>query len=261
MTADPLASPSDDFQALQRAFAANIRDPEHAPAPAGIEDRRMQVYRELFYNNVEGLLAGNFPVIRRITPNERWHALVRAFFVEHRSHTPLFSEIGREFLRFLELRAERDAGDPPFLYELAHYEWVELAVSIDESRIEDEPHDPDGDVIAGSPVLSPLAWPLAYRFPVQRIRQDFQPDTAPDQPTCLIVVRNRAHDVAFMEATPLTLRLLELVKENPADTGLECVKAIAASFDAASHDAVVAAGTDMLRRLRARDVLLGTRIA
>ena len=45
-----------DFQKKQYAFAAHIRDPENNPAPTGIEDRRMGVYRELFFNNLLNLL-------------------------------------------------------------------------------------------------------------------------------------------------------------------------------------------------------------
>jgi uncharacterized protein len=208
------------FQALQYAFAAHLRDPEKNPAPEGLEDRRVAIYRDLFYNNVEGLLAGNFPVIRQILGDTRWHALARAFLATHQSHTPLFTEIGREFVRFLQDRAERDAGDPPFLPELAHYEWVELAVTIDESRIEDAPHNPNGDVVTGIPVVSPLAWPLAYRWPVQRIRADYQPDTPPDMPTFLIVLRKRDHQVAFIEASHATLQLINCMQENPGLTGL-----------------------------------------
>ena len=59
------------FQKLQYAFAAHIRDPEHRAAPAGIEDRRMGIYRELFYNNIEDFLATAFPVIRALTADER----------------------------------------------------------------------------------------------------------------------------------------------------------------------------------------------
>jgi uncharacterized protein len=252
---------TEDFQQLQYAFAAHLRDPARNASPAGLDDRRVAVYRELFYNNVEGLLAGNFPVIRRITPADRWHALVRAFYAEHPSHTPLFTEIGREFHRYLVARAERGEPDPPFLPELAHYEWVELAVSLDETRIEDVPHDPGGDVLTRAPVVSPLAWPLVYAFDVQRIREDYQPVEAPPQPTVLVVVRNRADDVAFMAITPLTYRLLELLKEDPSRTGLDAVDAIATQFPEADRDAVREAGAGILRGLRARDVLLGTAIA
>ena len=255
-TAAPDPSGMPRFQALQYAFAAHLRDPERNAAPEGIEDRRLQVYRELFYNNVEGLLAANFPVIRAITPDARWHALVRAFYAGHACHTPLFTEIGREFLKYLEVRD--DASDPPFLAELAHYEWVELALQIEETDFAEVAHDPDGDVVAGVPVISPLAWPLVYRWPVHRIRADFQPDEPPPQPTCLIVARNRRDDVAFMEVSPLTIRLLEAVKANPGLMGLECVAVLAGAFDASQRDAAIAAGTDMLRKLRERDVLLGT---
>ncbi|HET9484615.1 MAG TPA: putative DNA-binding domain-containing protein [Xanthomonadales bacterium] len=245
-----------DFRTLQYAFAAHLRDPERNAPPAGLEDRRLQVYRELFYNNIEGLLEGNFPVIRRITPDARWHALVRAFFSGHASHTPLFTEIGREFLRFLD---ERDgADDPPFLAELAHYEWIELALAIDEASIDAIPHDPSGDVVARVPLLSPLARALVYAWPVHRIREDFQPAEAPPQPTCLVVVRNRHDDVAFMEVSPLTIHLLEALKDNPGRTGLQCVESLAAQVDASQRDALVAAGCGMLRQLRQRDVLLGT---
>ena len=66
-----------EFQALQRQFTAYLRNPEHAPAPGGMEERRLKIYRELFFNNIEGLLAGNFPVIRRILDDATWTALLR----------------------------------------------------------------------------------------------------------------------------------------------------------------------------------------
>jgi hypothetical protein len=62
-----------EFTRRQYAFAAHIRDPEHQPAPDDIEDRRMQIYRELFYNNVEGFLSGTFPVLRKIHSDGDWH--------------------------------------------------------------------------------------------------------------------------------------------------------------------------------------------
>ena len=252
------------FQALQYRFAAHLRDPEHAPAPEGLEDRRLRIYRELFYNNVEGLIASNFPVVRTLLDDDRWHALVRGFFAEHQSHTPLFTEIGREFIRYLEAReqqaAQNDQHDPPFLRELAHYEWVELALAIDEARIEDLPHDADGDLLAGIPLPSPLAWPLVYRYPVHRIRPDFQPDAAPEQPTCLIVVRHRDEQVAFIESDPATIQVLELMKANPAWTGLECLSAVAEMFPPEAREQVLGAGAAMLDALRARDVILGTRV-
>ena len=85
----------------QYALARHVRDPGANPPPPGIEDRRLAIYRELFLNGIDSLLAGNFPVIRRTLGDEAWRALVRRFYSRHRCRTPLFTEIGREFVQYL----------------------------------------------------------------------------------------------------------------------------------------------------------------
>ncbi|MEK6596470.1 MAG: DNA-binding domain-containing protein, partial [Pseudomonadota bacterium] len=72
------------FVHQQYAFAAHIRNPEKNPRPEDIEERRMKIYRELFYNNVEDFMANTYPVLRQITPDDRWHAMMRDYFANHR---------------------------------------------------------------------------------------------------------------------------------------------------------------------------------
>ena len=72
-------SPPEALQELQRRFARHLRDPENAPAPEGLEDRRMAVYRAPGLHNVSSLLAEAFPVLRSVTSEERWTALMRDF--------------------------------------------------------------------------------------------------------------------------------------------------------------------------------------
>lgn len=248
---------------LRRAqfeFAAHIRDPEHAPAPAGIEDRRMAIYRELFFNNVRDLLGRSFPVLKRLLGEEAWSAMVRDWLVRHRAQTPLFLELPQEFLHYL--LEERAPGDeePPFLAELAHYEWVELALSIDEREPDLPGVDADGDLLAGRPVLSPLAWSLLYVWPVHRISPEFRPTETPPEPTRLVVYRDRRDRVGFLEINLVTARLLEVLGEEslPQATGRDCLLQIAAELAHPEPDIVVAGGAAILAELRARDVLLGT---
>ena len=75
------------LEELQRRFAAHLRDPATNPAPEGIEDRRLQVYRELFFDNVSSSLAGTFPVLHAVLGPGRWAELVRDFYRDHRCHT------------------------------------------------------------------------------------------------------------------------------------------------------------------------------
>lgn len=251
--------PLAELHALQRDFAACIRQPEREDLPPGVAGRRMQVYRELFFNNVEGLLSSNFPVIRTLYGEDDWLALVGTFLRDHRAQTPLFPELGREFLRFVENRAAAGCADPPFLTELAHYEWAELALSLDEQEISDLPHDADGDVVEGMPVVSPLAWILGYRFPVHRIRPEFRPAEAPAEPTLLLLVRGRDDEVRFLEINALTAALFERLQANSEASGGAVLDALLAEVAPANAAALRPAGCAILRDLQQRAALLGTR--
>lgn len=249
--------PADDAFAAQRALTAHIRDP-HSPPPDGIEDRRLRVYRELFFNNVEGVLAGNFPVLQRTLGDAVWHALVRGFVREHPSRTPLFTELAREFLRYLEMRSERGQADPPWLGELAHYEWVELALQISEARTDDVSHNPDGNLLDTRPALSPLAWPLAYAWPVHRIGPGSVPDAPPAVPTLLLVQRAADGSARFSELSPLAYRLLARIEEFPALDGRAQLHALAREAGADDAETFIARGAAMLEQFRRDGVLLGT---
>ena len=247
------------FQLQQYRFTAHIRAPDSNPAPEDVEDRRMAVYRELFYNNVEGLLATGFPVIREILPDRHWHTLVRDFFARHRCKTPLFPELPGEFIRFLQEERQSSPEDPPFLAELAHYEWVELALSISDADQDPlPPHDVNGDLLTGVPLLSPLAWNLSYQYPVHRIGPDFQPRERTEALTHLVVYRDRDDDIGFLEINAVTQRLIAILKENAAQTGLDALKRIAQELSHPEPATVVEAGSRILGQLRGRNILLGT---
>jgi hypothetical protein len=252
------AEPPAELAKLQHQFAAHIRDPDRHSAPTDVEDRRMAIYRRLFFNNISSLLAGNFPVLRGLYDEERWRGLVREFYAEHRCRTPLFPEVAKEFLRYLQER-EGHADDPPFLLELAHYEWVELALSLDTRELDQVVADPDGDLMAGRPVLSPLAWALSYRFPVHLIQPDYQPMEPPPEATHLLVYRDRRDCVKFMLLNDVTRLLLQRLQESPGVTGTEQLLGVAQDIRHPEPQQVVAAGAKVLEDLRQRDVLLGTR--
>ncbi|MEM9386955.1 MAG: putative DNA-binding domain-containing protein [Pseudomonadota bacterium] len=251
------------FQQLQYGLTAHIRRPDKHPAPSDIEDRRIKVYRDLLFNNITGLIGSTFPVIRtlyRAKPDGEaaWRHLTRAYFSRHIARTALFPRVPEEFLRYLQESHEPTADDPPFLLELAHYEWVELALSIDPAEIDETAADPNGDLLDGHPVLSPVAWPLAYQYPVHRISPKFQPDAPSAQPTFLVVYRDRADKVGFMEINPVTAQLLEQLRAAPGErTGRALLIAIAQQLGHPEPQVVVQGGADILKTLRARDIILG----
>ena len=141
----------------QLEMARFLRNPDTAPAPEGIEPRRLKIYQDLIYNNIEGFISGGFPVLRTLYTDDAWNELVRKFIDGHSCHTPYFLEISQEFLNFLMNDYELRDCDPPFMAELAHYEWVELALDVSQEEIDSDALDVDADPLECVPVLSPVA--------------------------------------------------------------------------------------------------------
>lgn len=243
------------FQQLQRALTAHLRDPERSPPPEGAESRRIRVYRELIYNNVEGFLSRGFPVIRSLYEDDAWHALVRDFLRSHRARTPYFLEIGQEFAGWLQDGRAPQAGDPPFLAEMAHYEYVEVALSVAEASTDWQPLPADTDLLAVRPALSPLAWLLGYRYPVHRIGRAYRPQEPPDTPTHLLVHRTPDDRIAFLELNPATARLVHLIQADTGDTARALLGRIADELGHGNPDAVVRGGVAILEELRSRELL------
>ena len=242
-----------DFKSTQQAFAAYIRDPYNNPAPADVNEPRMAMYRELFFNNIEGFLSANFPVLRKILDDEYWLALTQDFYAKHACLSPYFLQIPAEFLDYLQ--NERDsAGDLPFMLELAHYEWVEMALSI--AQEDGLAGEQDLANLLKLPIaVSPLAWPLAYQYPVHKIAPGFLPLEPPAQPSFLIVYRNSDDDVHFIEITPLTYRLLEIIQQQERPVAQACLQQVAEESKHPDPAIIIAGGLQILQELAGKGII------
>ncbi|MBY6186712.1 putative DNA-binding domain-containing protein [Marinobacter hydrocarbonoclasticus] len=200
-----------DFTQLQQSFIDYIRAPQAGTPPPGTDARHMAVYRELFFNNVSGFVSNGFPVLKSLHSEARWQERLRDFFARHDCHSPLFVDIARAFLDYLETQ---DTPDFPFEQELAQYEYLELWVDTQEP-VEDQP------CIAALNEDTPLVRYRAsalgtYDYPVQQVRAD-APWPEP-QPTFLVVFREGESEVRFTQLNPMTMQLLLLIDEQPGIT-------------------------------------------
>jgi len=245
------------FKDWQYSFTSHIRDPENVAVPEGIEARRIKIYSDLFYNNVEGFISSGFPVLRSLYSNTDWHLMIRDFFKNHQNHTPYFLELSQEFIDYLQNERQATESDFPFMLELAHYEWVELALSIDETEIDTSNIDIEGDLLSGHPVISPLAWPLSYNFEVHKISPEYIPTEASNQATHLIVYRDKEDEVGFMEINAVTARLLYLLNENEDLSGHSAFEKIAIELQHPDTNAVISGGLETLNELKQRNIILG----
>lgn len=257
-----------EFQRIQHDFAGHIKDPKNTTKPADVDERHMAVYRDLFFKNIMSFLDGAFPVLAEIIGTKRWQEIGREFFSCHENASPYFLEISQEFLRFLESEFEPQAHDPKYMYELAHYEWLELFVAVEpEARVDNWPERKEGgdaseqDVEHSVLILSPVVEGFLYSYPVHQISAE-QPDIEPRQ-SALIVYRGRDEDVHFVETNPFTLQLLAQLKENTLQEkqamGREVLQVLLGQMGIQDNQTAYQGGLDTLKQWLSLGIIWGLR--
>lgn len=234
---------------MQSQFAACIREADPESPPPGVQGERMAVYSDLFRRNVDGLLGGMLPVFRKAMGESRWQDMIRDFLRRHRSDEPLFRRLVEEFLDYLG-NERGEAGDPGFTLELAHFEWLRLHLDF----------APDAEcVFGGEPpsldeavIVSPLAQPLRYDWPVHRMDPEALPQAPPSEATWLIAWRDRNDEVRVIESNAVTVRLLNLIGEGERPSAALATIARELGRD---EGAMEAAGTAIVTRLHRDDIL------
>ncbi|SFQ20059.1 hypothetical protein SAMN03159489_02749 [Pseudomonas sp. NFPP07] len=243
------------LDAQQQALTAYLRDPEHRAPPAGMDRTRVEIYRELVFDNLQSLLSGTFPVLRSVLGEADWRRLLRVFLREHRCATPKFGEIAGEFVAWMASTPAglQDGSWPAFMVELSHYEWIEMALQ----QTEAEPLPvSDPELLLRRPLrLSPLAWPLVYAWPVQRLGPTWRPSEPGAAPTLLLICRDAGYRVRFSELSPLAWRLLERIEALPQLHGRAQLQGLALEAGIDDLDTFLANGQSLLRQLHGQGAI------
>lgn len=213
----------DGFHASQATFTAWLRDPDHAPAPAHLDDGRLRLFERMVFNDIHALVGDCFPRCVTLLGLHRWQRLLRRYLVEHRCTTPLFTELAGEFVRWLRACP---ALPHPALAELAHFEWVGVAL-----------HQLDADALPGTAPFdplhaplrrSPLAWPLFYRWPVHLHDARLEARPVPAPPHALLARRDAHGRVHFMSLGSQAAHLLVDIGQHPGLRGSQYLQRLSA---------------------------------
>ncbi|MBT1443116.1 putative DNA-binding domain-containing protein [Shewanella sp. JM162201] len=246
------------LKAIQDEFIAAIREPSR-PCPDGIEARRMAVYRELFFNNVSGFVGNAFPVLKSLYSVDDWQALVREFFIHHDCQNPLFVGIAGEFLQFIGSRTSKPC-DPPFMQELAHYEWLELVVAIAPDAPDRAPFsakDIDAKRYLELPLLLASHCRIAqYHYQVEQISVDYRPAEPAVSAQYFCLFRDSADEVSFLKLNPLTAQVLALIERADGVCGPALMDELASLYPALERSAINQGVADLLHNMALKGVIV-----
>lgn len=211
------------FQSVQSEFVSAIKDPSSYQRRSNEESRRMEIYQSLFFNNIDNFVSTAFPVLKSIViklyGEKGWESLVRQFFIEHECRSPYFAEISKEFVEYLSRSPELTITLPEFSAELAHYEWLELDVSI-RSNDDTATFYEEGQNV-GKVKVSPYASLAGYSYAVHLIGDDYMPETTAPEQQFYVVYRDAQCNVQFANINPVTAILLNTLEQQDNGVTLE----------------------------------------
>lgn len=248
------------FQAYQLAFTAYLRDPSGKPRPNGVSAKQMGIYKEIVFNNLFESVSACFPVAQKVLGKRAWLHLVRIFFREHASNSPIFRQIPEEFIDFVsKFNLNDESNLPEYLASLCHYECVELQVSAvtesDELLIGNiQRINTKGDLLANRVVFTASMQLLNYAYAVHKISPKYKPKEKIN--TQLLVYRNTEYQVKFIELNPVTYRLIELLRDH-SNTGEQALTTIANELGYSHPENVIQFGLEILIDLRVQGIILG----
>lgn len=161
------------------------------PAPAGLKPERLAVYQELVNNNIASFIDVTFPITRSLLSEALWLELKQQFVCKAYCHSPFFYDISRQFMDWVLSLEHSELVNLPWLAELLHVEWMELAVELAPDVATSKPSPSINLYQGGDPLIAPAVpvWVLAYQWPIHRWHKDHS--DFEHSPTFLLVYRHQ----------------------------------------------------------------------
>lgn len=199
-----------DYRRIQQQFANYIRDPASNSVPAGVEQRRMDIYTRLFFNNLASFCAKSFKSFRSFVDDDQWNTLIRGFMREHTCSSPYFKDIPLAFVEYLE-SSDQVSSEYPFMTEMCHLDAMRMQLRL----APDAPLCDSLDIREDATCvqLASTVRLLSYQWPVHKLTPSSWNGQQPQQPTWLIAFRDRNDQVEVLGTNVHTFRMLELLEQ------------------------------------------------
>lgn len=193
------------FQATQQQFCNWIRFPE-TELPKTFSAQRMQIYRDLLFNNVCSFIDLVYPIAGAMLPKLQWQKLLAEFFRNEKCQSPFYNDISLQFREYLIDCNHPSLQEYPWLVELLQFEWLELyldTVEIEKTTVTQQ----------SEWQLTTQVWVLVYQYPVYEWLSTMTISQVESMPSAIMVWRNDQHNICVERLSPLFAMLIEQINQ------------------------------------------------
>jgi hypothetical protein len=242
-----------DFRQFQFALARHLRDPISVSLPAGVNAEDAGACSQEMVDHLCDVLEPAFPVTHALLGDEIWGLAVRLFLKDAPTHVPWATAVQRAFVELVCASPEMHHL-PAWLQDLAHFEWLQSAVST--APVTWPTADATGDVMRHAVVINPTHVEAAYEWPVHSIDTEHKPDDM--QSTHVTMLRDMNDELHVLESSVFRGQLIDLLREG--QTGEEAFMLLARWLSHPDPQTFVNEGANVMAQLQREGVVLGTRV-
>lgn len=241
-----------DFRQYQFALARHLRDPLSVPAPVGVDAKAPATCTQEMVKHLRDVLEPAFPITQALLGEDIWEHSVRLFLKDAPNHTPWASTTQRAFVDHV-CKSPEMQNLPAWLQDLAHFEWLQNAVST--APVQWPTFNANADVMQHAVVLNPTHVEAAYEWPVHSIDTEYKPDDM--QKTYVSMLRDMDDELHVLESSVFRGQLLDLLREG--QTGEQAFIVLAHWLSHPEPDAFVCEGAEVMAQLQREGIVLGAR--
>ncbi len=185
----------------------------------GTRQKGLDQYRRLLRNNIHNAMEQAFPIAFTVLTESQWDTLIDDFHANHPAATPQVWKLPEEFYTFVEAHRYAEKFSLPFLNDLLHFKWIEIAVHTMEDQ-QPEPYRNEGDPLADTIVVHPEHSIIRLKYPVHLYAAEEA--LAHEGDYFLLPFRTRDFDVRFVDLPALHAFYFEQIKQGK--TGVKLLK-------------------------------------
>jgi len=240
---------------IQRKFTQYCRTGQLKSIP-GADSQRIEQYRRLTWNIIDGTLQGSYPLTHDILSEKEWEDLVQDFFSTWDLHNPEIWRMPKQLYEFVLSLNYAQKLMKPYLNDLLLFEWLEVEVFM----MADRPapiNKKQGDIWKDQIVLNPEHFLTKFDYPVFR---SAAADLEAQKGTYFLVSFRHPEtlEASFMEVSAFYMRALEVLSE-VCVSGSDLLEHIASEFGLQLTDQLKQGFEEFLNSLRKAGMILGYR--